>query len=378
MSVAFRSYVWSFFWKHGEVDILPRIEWRGAEYACRHRVFVRATSAPYGWLCASEVDQAVICWFSSLIWGAFYKERYDALIMNVARHSPDLLHAALSCAVGRRWAEVLVELVRQEQAGRSVAYVRRLRRALWWRAFRRAPFATLAGWVRFWLAEIRLRLAAPVPWLAMLGLDGAGKSTVIQDLANRLEHWPACKGVSIQHWRPGVVFSPGDSGPVTDPHGAPPRCGVSSVAKIIMIVADWSLGYTTRIANNLARNKVVLFDRHYVDLLVDPRRYRYGGPMWLARLVGRLVPKPDIFILLDLPAEVAHARKPEIELAEARRLRERYLDLAREIGAHVVDASRPLDEVVAEVEEIILDHMQRRTRARLERLFPEPPGGAEP
>ncbi len=91
--------------------------------------------------------------------------------------------------------------------------------------------------------------------------------------------------------------------------------------------------------------------------------------MWLARLVGRFIPKPDLFFFLDLPAEVAHARKPEVPLEEARKLRERYLTLARSLpNAYVVDASRPLEEVVAEVEEILLAEMHERTKKRLERL----------
>jgi thymidylate kinase len=146
---------------------------------------------------------------------------------------------------------------------------------------------------------------------------------------------------------------------------------VSSALKLAYYLAEAWLGYALRVWPAKVQSTLVLFDRYYHDLLVDPRRYRYGGPMWLARLVGWLIPKPDIFILLDLPAEVAHARKPEVELDEAHRLRRRYLELARELGAHVVDASRPLDEVVREVEEIVLAHMERRTRARLERLFPD-------
>jgi thymidylate kinase len=83
-------------------------------------------------------------------------------------------------------------------------------------------------------------------------------------------------------------------------------------------------------------------------------------------MVGTLIPKPDLFILLDLPAEVARSRKAEVPLDEARRLRQRYLDLTQSLpNAHVVDADRPLDEVVAEVEEIILTAQQKRTTARM-------------
>jgi thymidylate kinase len=114
-----------------------------------------------------------------------------------------------------------------------------------------------------------------------------------------------------------------------------------------------------------------LFDRYYDDLLADSKRYRYGGPMWLARLVGRFIPKPDLFFFLDLPAEVAHARKPEVSLEEAKRLREHYLKLALSVpNVHVVDASRPLEEVVAEVEKIILRYLAARTEKYISEVGP--------
>lgn len=204
--------------------------------------------------------------------------------------------------------------------------------------------------------------------VAILGPDGSGKTSVRDELEPRLA--PAFRRTGREHFLPWLLRPRLGGAPVTDPHGAPPRGAVSSALKLGYYLAEAWLGHALRVWPAKVRTALVLFDRCYHDVLVDPRRYRYGGPMWLARLVGRLIPKSDIFILLDLPAEVAHARKPEVRLEEAHRLRQRYLELARELGAHVVDASRPLEEVVREVEGIVLDYMERRTRARLERLFP--------
>lgn len=201
-------------------------------------------------------------------------------------------------------------------------------------------------------------------WIAMLGCDGAGKSSLAAALDERLRG--AFRRVRVLHFRPGL--GRGEGGPVTDPHGRPPRSLPVSLAKLLFYLADYLLGYGLRVRPALVRSTLVLFDRYYHDVLADPRRYRYGGPMWLARLVGRAIPRPDLFIVLDLPAELAHARKPEVPLEEARRLRERYLALARDLpNARVVDASRPLEAVVAEVEEIILDFLARRVRERLAR-----------
>ena len=44
----------------------------------------------------------------------------------------------------------------------------------------------------------------------------------------------------------------------------------------------------------------VLLDRCYHDLLVGPKRYGCGGPPCFARLVARVIPQPDLCIVLDV------------------------------------------------------------------------------
>jgi thymidylate kinase len=80
--------------------------------------------------------------------------------------------------------------------------------------------------------------------------------------------------------------------------------------------------------------------------------------MWLARWVGKLIPKPDIWILLDAPPEVLQARKQEVPFEETARQRKEYLKLVKDLkSAFVVDATQGLDDVVADVNKIILDFM---------------------
>lgn len=204
---------------------------------------------------------------------------------------------------------------------------------------------------------------------AVLGLDGVGKTITCIELADRWDGNRSILPTFWFHWRPRITFSrarPERLTPALRPHSKPTRNVIVSCAKLLYLVITFWLGYLTSVRPLLVRNALVMADRYYDDLLVDPKRYRYGGPLWLARLVGRFIPRPDLFIFLDLPAEVAHARKPEVPLDEARRLRDRYLALARTLpNARVVDASRPLGEVVAEVERIIIDHIAARTRRRL-------------
>jgi thymidylate kinase len=79
----------------------------------------------------------------------------------------------------------------------------------------------------------------------------------------------------------------------------------------------------------------VQFDRYFHDVLVDPLRYRYGGPTWYAAFLCRLLPEPDLVILLDANEDLILARKTELPRAEIQRQRVAYRNLrfkrAREV-----------------------------------------------
>ena len=105
----------------------------------------------------------------------------------------------------------------------------------------------------------------------------------------------------------------------------------------------------------------------FLDALVDPRRYRYGGPQRLLRLIWDLVPKPDLVILLDAPTDVLRGRKQEVAVAEI----ERQCDAYRRIvmtsrNGHIVDATQPVDGVIGAVGDVILEFLRARVGRRLE------------
>jgi thymidylate kinase len=108
------------------------------------------------------------------------------------------------------------------------------------------------------------------------------------------------------------------------------------------------------------RGAVVVFDRHfYVDYHaydVSDAHDRSMTQRLHGLVLDRLYPRPDLVVYLDAPGEVLLARKGEgsVEALEARRAE------YRAIAPHVprfaeVDATRPIDAVVADVAAHILE-----------------------
>ena len=136
-----------------------------------------------------------------------------------------------------------------------------------------------------------------------------------------------------------------------------------SVAALSLIVLDWWIGYWTRIIRQRAKHGLVVFDRHLLDMLVDPVRYRFGGPSWVVRTACRLVPRPDLIVVLDAPPSVVRARKQEVSTAESERQRLAYRRLAAEVtGAHLVDATMTPEQVVEAVISIVRQHLDDTRR----------------
>ena len=197
----------------------------------------------------------------------------------------------------------------------------------------------------------------------LLGPDGAGKSSVAEALARNLSG--AFNGTQRRTFPPGLLRRSCGSSP--SPHARRPRGCISSCIRAVCYWLPYcALDRLLITRSARARGALLIHDRHFVDALVDPRRYRYGGPAWLLRLTRHLVPTADLVILLDAPAEIIQSRKQEVPLEETRRQRAAYRTLITGMrNGLVVDAAAPATQVAAAVEDIVLNCLARRATRQL-------------
>lgn len=203
--------------------------------------------------------------------------------------------------------------------------------------------------------------------IAFEGTDGSGKSTIIKGLPDVLGNTFPPDAVCYYHCRT-FLFQPGKASTGLDmnvtcpePHAEKPYSKVVSFVKLLFCLTDYILGYWLKVRWQIAKGKLVIFDRYYYDFYLDKIRYRMGlGDTWF-RFFQWMVPKPDATFVLTGNAEPIWQRKKELPLEEVQRQID-ALEKHKHHFAHpvTIDVVRPVPEVVGSVASAILRTMAAR------------------
>ncbi len=164
-------------------------------------------------------------------------------------------------------------------------------------------------------------------WIAILGVDGAGKSTIIDAIKPVLDE-ATHNAVFVQHLKPGLLpplarlkgKKAAAAGPTIDPHGSTPSGCVGSSLRLLYLMLDYWLGYWLKIRPRIAKlPTIVIFDRYAYDMALDPLRFRINLPDRLILLLTKMAPRPDRVICLYGDPQTLASRKNELPLAEVSR-----------------------------------------------------------
>lgn len=217
--------------------------------------------------------------------------------------------------------------------------------------------------------------------VAISGLDGSGKTTQAEALTATLRDLDHDAGVqwsritydqSLQVIARPVKLAlgrlPGRRGRAPeplpdDPTPEPPRGPEDAAARalrarhpvlnqawagIVAAVHVW--GLRRSLVRHLRGGRVVVRDRYVLDSAVE-LRHLYGGRDavgFATGLVQRIFPPALVSFWLDVPAEVAYARKPEQFTAERLAARRTLYEAEMEpVRAIRIDGTRPREEICA-------------------------------
>jgi len=166
------------------------------------------------------------------------------------------------------------------------------------------------------------------PRVAVLGPDGAGKSTLIHGIADN--SLLPVRAVYMGLWARGREADPGL---------------LRSIVQVLLRPFRAWGRYLIGVMHS-ARGRLVLFDRYTYDAMI-PARPPYT---WLKEryfwMLAHSCPSPDLVLVLDAPGAEMFRRKGEFDAAHLEVERRHFLSVAERVPRSVlIDATQPEDDV---------------------------------
>jgi thymidylate kinase len=172
------------------------------------------------------------------------------------------------------------------------------------------------------------------------GVDGAGKSTVIEAVKSELEKKHRRRVVVLRH-RPSILpiisaWKYGKKQAEEISVSNLPRQGknsgkLSSLIRFFYYLIDYSFGQWLIHFRHVRKGTIVLYDRYYFDFINDSRRSNIAlSPAFTSRFYF-LIKKPQFNYFLWAPADVILERKKELDRDTIEALTSRYIRLFSEL-----------------------------------------------
>ena len=168
------------------------------------------------------------------------------------------------------------------------------------------------------------------------GVDGAGKSTIIEGMRHLIEK-RLRKPVTILRHRPSILpilsaYKYGKADAELRTLEKLPRTGnnknkLSSLLRFGYYYLDFLLGQWYIYFKYIVKGHVVIYDRYYYDFILDAKRSNIELPSFLSKWGFHLLMKPKFNFFLYAPSEVILARKQELELSTIETLTKNYKSL---------------------------------------------------
>ncbi len=168
------------------------------------------------------------------------------------------------------------------------------------------------------------------------GVDGAGKSTVIEKVANMIEKQIRKPVVILRH-RPSILpilsaLAQGKEKAAKNVADRLPRTGnntsvIASIFRFLYYYSDYFFGQFIVAVRYTMRGYVVIYDRYYFDFMTDAKRSNIVLSEKLSGLGYLFLLKPRFNFLLFADPEEILSRKQELDAATIKMLTARYQKL---------------------------------------------------
>jgi len=215
--------------------------------------------------------------------------------------------------------------------------------------------------VKYYVNKVQLLVKRiseqPILSICFLGPDGSGKSTIIDEV----EQSQLFINNYYFHLKPiKIKSSSANNEMVENPHKYSSYSKLKSYIKLLYFIYQYNMGWLKNIVPMKIKSSLVIFDRYFDDLLVDNKRYRYGGNMIMVKLARIFIPKPELYFILTTDAKVIYERKQEVPFEELERQIVAYSALADGNRYFQIDVNRSPEEISKEIVTIMMEKMNER------------------
>lgn len=192
-------------------------------------------------------------------------------------------------------------------------------------------------------------------FIVLLGVDGAGKTTIAESLKGR--YTTAFRRIDHYHSRVRVLKDISqlkkDAKPIdaSDPHGKKQKSGkITSVIKFGYYFLDFLIG-NVKITIAKIKSTLVLVERYYYDYSIDKVRYNLNLSDRFLSFFEHFILKPDIIFILTGDSKKLLERKHEITINEIdeqkKKLTDRFVNNPKAVFIDTTDKN--VDECVAKM-----------------------------
>ncbi len=374
-----RSYVASVFLegtsstegsRSQQLDFLWSLSWKEMPYLAPDDVLRLAIPHSAGnlkFFVPLPVHEAIISLLMGLIVGKWVKEKYFPKVQRTFTSERSQAIATLRPPFGLKAATRLVDSVISGDCQKVIGCISSIRVSLTLHSLLRRPLRSVQGVVLYYVREFATRFSPKnLGTVCVICPDEYNSTTIIDKLIPLLKY--SAKIVQRGHFRPllSCVHNAEEIPSGNDSYRQTQNGSFVSMVKIILwMIEEWLRQFIGK-KNDTLR----VCDSCYHDLLIDPQRYRYGGPMWFARFIGKLFPSPDLWVLLDTPADTMQSRNQEFPSAEALGQLEAYRAFVKTRKRYVIlDASQPIDCITENAYAAIIDTLAQRADRKLKNRF---------
>ena len=253
--------------------------WHGLPYLSEEELL--ASRGKYaGWLVPHPAHEALNIFFASVLWGGFFKARYQARIAELL--APPENRAEFNRCVQRAFGESGAppfDLGLPGEPDKKLVrdYAVRLRRALRRQSFRHQPLAAAVRLGRYWRVEFGTFLHPKGLTIAVMGPEPSQNAVVLEGLQERIGEL-----FGQTHRR---IFGE------TTANGS-----------LMKLFRQWLACWTSwplRMRKPKAQVQLILSNGAAGDWWCQPARHGFGKlPGWLLKLAARCVPQPDFTFVL--------------------------------------------------------------------------------